>query len=246
MSRVRLIIQFDGTDFHGWQAQRDLRTVQGVLGEAVAKMNGEPTCLRTSSRTDAGVHAIAMPVVFDTQRDIPEDGWVRGLNTSLPDDLSVLDASVVPDDFEPRRWAVGKTYRYQVWTAPWRCALVGRYAWHVPRALDLDAMREASIYLLGENDFSSFRARECDSRTTTRNVERIVVSGEPGGLVRIEISANAFLRKMARIMAGTLVEVGWGRYQPEDVADMLAARDRAAAGRTAPAHGLFLAEVRYA
>ena len=244
--RVRAVVAYDGTDYGGFQRQRNAPTIQAELESALSEITGRPTRILAAGRTDAGVHAIAMPVVFDTERDIPEDGWVRGLNTTLPDDLSVLDASAVPDDFDPRRWAVGKTYRYQVWTAPWRSALLGRYAWHVPRALDLDAMREASIYLLGENDFSSFRARECDSRTTTRNVERIVIAGESGGLVRIEISANAFLRKMARIMAGTLVEVGWGRYQPEDVADMLAARDRTAAGRTAPAHGLFLVEVRYA
>jgi tRNA pseudouridine38-40 synthase len=242
---IKLLIQFDGTDFHGWQAQRDLRTVQGTLALAVARMAGDRVTLRSSSRTDAGVHARAMPVQFQVERQIPPSGWVLGLNSLLPPDLSVISAEDVTADFDVRRSSLGKTYRYCVWNAPHRAALTERYAWHVPARLDLDPMREASRHLLGEHDFSAFRAAHCDSLSTVRNMERIEVSGAAGDRVEIEVRANAFLRNMVRIIAGTLVEVGAGRFTPAEVARMLADKDRTRAGKTAPARGLFLHEVHY-
>ncbi|GMV40834.1 MAG: tRNA pseudouridine synthase A [Myxococcales bacterium] len=244
MPHIKLLIEFDGTDFHGWQQQAEQRTVQGVLEEAIASMNGERTPARASSRTDAGVHARAMPVCFRAGRSIPPRGWLRGLNSLLPRDLSVHSVEEVADDFDPRRSARGKTYRYRIWNAPHPSALEARTSWLVHPPLDLDVMRQSAQPLLGEHDFSAFRAAHCDSRSTMRLVEDITVQGA-GAIIEIAITANAFLRNMARIVAGTLVEAGLGRRSPTDVALALASGERARAGVTAPPHGLFLEEVRY-
>lgn len=245
MPHLKLLLEFDGTDFRGWQLQPGQRTVQGVLQEALAAMAGGETVARTSSRTDAGVHARAMPVCFRTERTIPPRGWMRGLNTLLPPDLAVRHVEEVPEDFHPRRSARGKTYCYRVWNAERRSALEARYAWLVHPPLDLGAMREGAACLLGEHDYSAFRAAHCDSRSVHRSVERVDVAAEGEAIVSVRITANAFLRNMARIMAGTLVEVGLQRRTPADVAAALASRDRTRAGITAPAHGLYLEEVRY-
>jgi tRNA pseudouridine38-40 synthase len=245
MPRILLLVEFDGSAFHGWQQQAERRTVQSALTAAVAGMVKHPVVLRASSRTDAGVHSWGLPVVFDTTCNIPSKGYELGLNAVLDPDLSVVSAREVEPHFDPRRSSLGKTYRYQVWNRALPSALRARYAWHVPRPLELPAMRAASALLLGEHDFSAFRAAHCDSKSVHRFMESIAIERESDGLVWMDIRANAFLRNMARIVAGTLVEVGLGRRSVDDVGAALASRDRARAGRTAPAHGLFLKEVRY-
>lgn len=245
MRHIKLLIEFDGTDFHGWQVQPGQRTVQGVLQEALGVMTGVATTARASSRTDAGVHARAMPVCFRTDRGIPPRGWLRGLNAILPLDLAVRHVEEVPDDFHPRRSARGKTYRYRVWNAERRSSLEARYAWLVHPPLDPDAMRAGAVHLVGEHDFTAFRSAHCDSASVRRHVERVTVETPDEAIIEIAMTANAFLRNMARIMAGTLVDVGLGRRPPDDVATALASGDRTRAGQTAPAHGLYLEEVRY-
>lgn len=242
---IKLVIQFDGTDFHGWQAQGQLRTVQGVLTSALVQMIG-PVFLRSSSRTDAGVHALAMPVVFATEKSLPMKAYRRGLNALLPPDVSIVDAVEVPDDFDPRAWSRGKSYRYRIWNHELPVALESRYAWHIPYPLDIAAMNDGGRYLLGEHDFSSFRAAHCDSKSTVRLMESIgVVQVGDGALLHVDVCANAFMRNMVRIIVGTLVDVGTGRKQPAELGRILEARSRPMAGPTAPAHGLFLREVRY-
>ncbi|NUN13284.1 MAG: tRNA pseudouridine(38-40) synthase TruA [Myxococcales bacterium] len=245
MPAVKLVIQFDGTDFHGWQVQDRVRTVQGVLTSALSQMIGAVS-LRSSSRTDAGVHAIAMPVVFRTDKTLPMKAYRRGLNAILPSDVSVVDATEVADDFDPRGWSLGKSYRYRIWNHELPVALESRYAWHVPNHLDIAAMNEGGAYLLGEHDFSSFRAAHCDSKSTMRLMHSVrVAKVGDNGLLQVDVCANAFLRNMVRIIVGTLVDVGTGRKKPVEVEKILQARSRPVAGPTAPPHGLFLREVRY-
>jgi tRNA pseudouridine38-40 synthase len=242
---LKLLVQFDGTDFAGWQRQDDQRTVQGVLEEALARMLREPTKATASSRTDAGVHALALPVGVRTGADLPLKAFVFGLDSLLPDDVRVLSAEEVPEGFNARFSTLGKTYRYRIQGGRVLLPLERRYAWHVPLPLDLDAIREGARALVGEHDFTSFRSVQCDAASPVRCVTRLDVVEERPGIVAIEIRANGFLRNMVRIVAGTLVQVGLGRRPPAWVAEVLAARDRRVGGMTAPPRGLFLVEVEY-
>jgi len=244
---VLLTVQYDGTDFHGWQFQPQHRTVQGELQLAVDAMFHHEIVLYGSSRTDAGVHARALPVAFDTVRDIPLHGILRGLNTLLPEDVAVVDVQYPAPGFRPREAAVAKTYTYRYQLGDARRPLTSRFSWHVKRRrFDLEAMRAGAALLLGEHDFSSFRATECDSRTTIRRIYGIdVTPPDAEGLIVLTVTGNAFLRNMVRIIAGTLAEVGFGRRPPAWVGEAIAARDRREAGQTAPACGLTLTAVHY-
>ena len=243
--RILLLVQYDGTDFNGWQVQSEQRTVQAVLEGAISGMTQTPVRCRASSRTDAGVHARGLPVMFETETHIPLRGFERGLNGLLPWDLSIVAAAEVGPEFDVRRSSLGKTYSYQIWNGPSRSALLTRAAWHVPMPLDVAAMAEAAVPLLGEHDFSSYRAASCQARTATRRLTRLTVEGEPRGLLRVTVEGNAFLQHMVRILVGTLVEVGRGFQSMAWPGEALAARSREAAGPTAPGRGLCLERVRY-
>ncbi len=171
--------------------------------------------------------------------------WVLGLNRLLPEDLAVASADQVPDDFDPRRWARGKRYVYRIWNGPARSPLNRLQAWQIYSPLDVEAMSLAASFLIGEHDFSSFQAAGCAAETTVRVIEDLCVAGRSGGEISIDVTASAFLRHMARAIAGTLVDVGRGKRAAAEMPDILAARDRRAAGRTAPARGLTLEEVYY-
>lgn len=230
MRNILLLVQYDGTDFAGWQLQDRQRTVQGTLGEAVRSMVHHPIVLRGSSRTDAGVHARALPVSFETSRTIPVDGFWRGLNATLPLDVAIVEAHEVPLTFRPRDEAVAKTYRYQVQLGPVRLPLLARKSWHVHHDIGdigLERMCEAARLLLGDHDFSAFRASGCRSKTTRRRLYAVDIerSNDPP-LLSITITGNAFLRNMVRIVAGTLVEIGRGRRDVVRVAQALAHGDR--------------------
>ncbi|MGM0574489.1 MAG: tRNA pseudouridine(38-40) synthase TruA [Myxococcota bacterium] len=244
---ILLFVQYDGTEFSGWQQQRNARTVQAVLREAVEAMLHHPVALHGSSRTDAGVHARALPVSFETERTIPPSGFLRGLNSHLPSDAAVVDVQERPPGWRPRDAAVAKTYRYQYQVGIAPLPLVRRQCWHVRRdTLDLEAMRDAASRLVGEHDFSAFRSAACDARTTRRRMYRVDVERGPGSpIVRLTVTGNAFLRYMVRIMAGTLFEVGAGRRPPAAVDALLAQGHRPRAGVTAPPGGLTLMEVHF-
>lgn len=245
MRNFRLLVQYDGTDFHGWQWQDHLRTVQGVLMEGIQRLSGQRVVLHASSRTDAGVHAAALPVSFRMETPLPPKAFVLGLNHFLPPDLQVLECRVVREEFHARFSARGKTYRYLVQNGPAPLPLWRRQAWHVPLALDGSAMRHAASLLVGVHDFSAFRSAHCDARSPVRDLRRLEVSRTPDGLWAIEAEAGGFLRNMVRVLAGTLVEVGLGRHPPEWVESLLRERDRTRGGITAPAHGLTLLRVAY-
>ncbi len=241
--RFKLTVEYDGTDYHGWQIQPDAPTIQGMLEDAIRRMLGESVRVAAAGRTDAGVHAEGQVVSFTLQRAVPADTLSRGLNALTPRDISIRDAVVVPDDFDPRRAARSRVYLYRVWNARWPSPFWRRYAWHVAHPLDTERMGVAAACLAGEHDFTSFQAAGCDADSPVRGVLRSEIASA-GPLLTYTIEATAFLRHMVRNIVGTLVEVGSGSRSP-DVAALLAARDRTAAGPTAPACGLCLTQVNY-
>ncbi len=219
--------------------------MQDTLEAAVLAVTGERLRVKASSRTDAGVHAAALPVLLRTQSPIPQHGLIRAMNSALPPDCSVIAATGVDDDFDVRTSASGKIYRYRVWNDRPRSALRTRTHWHVPVRLDLEAMRRAALALIGEHDFSAFRASGCQSKSPVRRLTRIAIEGEAGGEVLFELHGNAFLQNMVRILVGTLTEIGRGYRAESSTAEILASRDRRLAGQTAPGHGLTLEHVAY-
>lgn len=245
MRNIRLIIQFDGTDFCGWQIQDGQRTVQGDLTAALRRLTGSDVSVVASSRTDSGVHAIAMPVSFRLETHLPHKAFVFGLNALLAKDVRVVEATDVPSDFHARFSAKEKTYVYRVQSGRVALPLERRHAWHVPESLDLDAMEDAARRLVGTHDFSAFRSAHCDAASPVRTLVRVDLSREQSGVLAIEVESGGFLRNMVRILAGTLVEVGRGRHPPSWIDELLEHGDRTRGGQTAPPQGLFLKSVRY-
>ncbi len=242
--RFKLTIEYDGTDYHGWQVQPNGRTVQAVLQDAIARMTGETASLVAAGRTDAGVHAAGQVVSFALQRAIAPAVLQRGLNALTPPDIAVTAAEVACDDFHPRRAARSRVYTYCIWNARWASPFWRRYAWHVPQPLDVPAMRTAAAYMVGEHDFSSFRAAGCEAKHPVRRVLRSELE-QAADLITYHIEATGFLRHMVRNIAGTLVEIGRGERGAADTPRLLAARDRTLAGATAPGCGLCLTRVNY-
>lgn len=245
MRHIRLIVEYDGTNLCGWQRQPNGPTVQQHLEEALAKLLVHDVQIAGASRTDAGVHARGQVASFRTERAIPLHGIRRGLNSMLPDQIAVRVAEEVGDDFHPRFSATGKHYRYTILRAPDRSPRWRDRAWHHPQPLDPARMQEAAGALLGEHDFSAFRAVGCTANTTVRRLDEIAVTTPDSDLLVVDVRGNAFLRNMVRILVGTLTELGSGARDPIQMAEILASRDRARAGITAPPHGLELMCVRY-
>lgn len=242
---IRLTIQFDGSDFCGWQLQDDVRTVQGVLGEAIREITGTSVTLHSSSRTDSGVHALAMPVGFRVESNLPIRAFQRGLNSLLPQDVKVVSAEEAAPDFHARYSPSIKSYRYRILNHHAALPLERHHSWHVPQPLDLEAMGVAAESLRGHHDFSSYRSLHCDAPSPVRTVDRVDVDSPEPHLVTLHVRAKGFLRNMVRIIAGTLVQVGLGRCPASWVEEVLKARDRTRAGPTAPPQGLFLLSVEY-
>lgn len=243
--RYRLTIAYDGTAYHGWQRQLERRSLQQTIEEAIERMTGERVNVAASGRTDAGVHAAGQVVAFDLQEERAPERLRMGINHLTPGDISVIEAHAAVASFDPRRWATGRRYEYTIWNASWESPFFRRYVWRLGYALDVDAMREAAAALLGEHDFTSFRAAGCDAKSPVRAVRRseFEVAGER---IRYTIEATAFLHHMVRNIVGTLVQVGRRRRSAGSMASLLASRDRKLAGPTAPARGLSLVEVEYA
>lgn len=241
---IRLILEYDGTDFSGWQVQPGERTVQAELERSLKELTGEEIRTVAAGRTDAGVHALGQVASFSTESSHPPGVFVKALNARLPPDASVLAAEEASPGFNARYSAVGKTYRYLILDRAERAALDRSRVWHLRRPLDAESMREAARALVGEHDFSSFRSASCEAKSPVRTMRRAEVFRR-GPLICIEFHASGFLKQMARAMAGTLVEVGEGKRRWEDMASVLEARGRDAAGRTAPACGLYLVSVDY-
>jgi tRNA pseudouridine38-40 synthase len=237
----RIQVEYDGRDFEGWQVQAvGSRTVQGCLEAALEQVTGERAGVTGSGRTDAGVHAEGQVASFQLAKEWAPDALQRALNGVLPRDVAVCDARLAEAGYDALRAIRRKRYRYRIWNARHRSPLrAARFA-HVPRPLDLAAMRGAAAGLVGDHDFSSFRAAGSDARTSSRTLYRIEVRGDPGGEVEVLVEGSGFLRYMVRNIVGTLLEVGHGVRPADSMAELLVARDRAQAGPTAPAHGLTL------
>ncbi len=245
MPRVKLTIEYDGTDFVGWQVQPNGRSVQSVLERAVAGLVGHPVSLAVAGRTDAGVHAEGQVAAFTTHRALPRKAYLRGLGSLLPEDVSVVDAEEVPEAFDPRRWALGKRYRYRISNRPARSPLLRRTHWEIFGPLEVEAMASAARLLEGRHDFASFRAADCASPHAVREIRSLTVEGAPGADITFTVDGTAFVKHMVRNLVGTLVEVGRGKRPPRWVGEVLASRDRTRAGPTAPPQGLCMVHVLY-
>jgi tRNA pseudouridine38-40 synthase len=242
--RLRLILEYDGTEFSGWQRQSGQRTVQACLEEAFAAMVGHPVRVTGAGRTDAGVHAEGQVASVEVEVAIPVAGFLRGLNTHLPPDIAVRELADAGPDFDARRSARGKLYRYAIWNHLVRSPQRARWSWHYRSPLDTHALREAAAAFVGQHDFRAFRAADCERRSTVRLIRTFSVVRD-GALIVCEVEGTAFLKNMVRIMVGTLVSAGRGQLDPAGVRALLAAGDRTQAGVTAPAHGLTLVRVMY-
>jgi tRNA pseudouridine38-40 synthase len=218
--------------------------VQQVVEEALLKLAGETVRLRSSGRTDAGVHARGMVATFTTSRSLPLRAFVEGGNRFLPPDIAILSAGEVPAGFQPIQDALTKHYRYTIFNTLIRSPLRRFTTWHVREPLNVPAMQAAARYFAGSHDFSSFRASNCAAKTTVRRIDSVAVSRD-GDLIVIDVIGEGFLKNMVRVMAGTLVDIGRGRFEPEHIAWLLKNPDRKKAGVTAPACGLCLLDVVY-
>ena len=247
MPNFKLIIEYDGTAYHGWQRQKDIPTVQGAIEAALGTMTGDSVRVIGSGRTDAGVHALNQVANFCVDTRLTTDDFKKGLNSLLPPDIVVKDCQGVDESFHARYDARSKVYDYHLLNRPTPAALFRQYAWHVRKNLDLNAMRVAMVCLRGEHDFSAFEASGSPrSHAVRRAMDVDLTAKDAEGYLVFTMEADGFLRCMVRNIVGTLVDVGLGRLSPEAFQDILTSKDRKQAGITAPAHGLFLREVKYA
>lgn len=243
--RVKLTVSYDGTDYCGWQVQPNGITVEEVLNRVISKVTGEDIHIIGASRTDSGVHALGNVAVFDTSSSIPPERMAYALNQKLPDDIVIRHSCEVPTAWHPRyQDHVTKTYEYHIYNSPMSNPLKRRYSSHVSFPLNVEAMKRGAAYIIGEHDFVSF----CNIKTNVEDTVRTVYSLDilqNGEDITIRITGNGFLYNMVRIIAGVLIRVGRGFYEPERVKEILNEKVRTAAGVTAPANGLVLVEIKY-
>jgi len=242
--RIRLTFEYDGARYAGWQLQDNAESIQGVAERALEKIIGHHARINSSGRTDAGVHAFCQPAHADVTTRLADAEITRAMNALLPADIVVKETATVAPDWSARFSATQKTYAYTILNRPHPSALDRGRVWHIRKPLDTAAMQEAARLFVGEHDFSSFRSAGCASKHPVRALTRLDVDTE-GDYIRITLTANAFLKQMARNIVGTLVEAGRGRIAVDDVAKILEARDRTKAGPCAPPQGLCLVEVSY-
>ncbi|MBM4417924.1 MAG: tRNA pseudouridine(38-40) synthase TruA [Chloroflexi bacterium] len=240
-----MTIEYDGTDFSGFQRQRNQMTVQEAIETAAGRIEGRPVTVVVAGRTDAGVHAMAQVISFTTARDLSPEIWVRALNDLLPPTIAAREAWHYDGPFNPRYRAITRVYRYTLRDGPTRTAIGRQYVWHVAGILDVEAMDRALRHLIGTHDFSSFSGRSAGPRrSTVRTITSAYCRRDDGHIV-VEIAANAFLPHMVRNIVGTIVPIGRGTADADSIRDVLERRDRSAAGPTAPPHGLCLVRVHF-
>ncbi len=244
MKRIGIVVAYDGTKYSGWQIQPNAVTIQGVLNETLSKLLGDTIEVMGASRTDAGVHAMGNVAVFDTNTRIPGEKISYALNQFLPEDIRIQLSEEVEPDFHPRYCDSEKTYQYRILNRRFPIPTERLYSYFYHYKLDVDLMREAVSYVIGRHDFASFCGSGAQVRSTVRTITAMDVWRD-SDIITIEVSGTGFLYNMVRILAGTLIEIGNGQYPPERMRDILDARDREAAGPTAPAHGLTLIGIRY-
>lgn len=244
MRRIKLTIAYDGTNYCGWQVQPNGITIEEVLNKALKKLTGEDILVIGASRTDSGVHAMGNVAVFDTETTIPAEKIAVALNQRLPEDIVITKSEEVPEDFHPRYCDCSKTYEYHIINTRISIPTKRLTNYFVSYVLDIEKMRTAASYLVGEHDFASFCNVRTDVESTVRTITALdILTNE--NEITIRITGNGFLYNMVRIIVGTLIRVGRGFYEPEKVKEILEAKDRKAAGVTAPAHGLMLMQIDY-
>lgn len=246
----RLTIQYDGTDFHGWQMQDDLRTVQGELTRALSLIEGRAVVVHGAGRTDAGVHAEAQIASVILRRAMTPERLCAAINGNVARDVRIVEAEAVPDDFHARFSARGKTYCYRIFNARYTSPFWARYAHHEARNIDLSAMRKVALLFIGAHDWTAFSSAQAEVRTRVRNLTRLEINDRwsnrgRGRLIELTISADGFLRYMARSIAGTLLALGRGEIDEETISRAITTGDRTLAGATATACGLTLMQVHY-
>jgi tRNA pseudouridine38-40 synthase len=247
----RLMLQYDGTDFHGWQMQGELRTVQGELQRILSLIEGREVVVHGSGRTDAGVHAEGQVANAYLDREITAERLRAAINGNLPRDVRVLEVAIVEDDFHARYSATGKTYVYRIFNSRVMSPFWNRYALHEARVLDVEEMCDASRLFLGEHDWTAFSSAQAETASRVRTIRELDIAEHydergRGRLLEISASADGFLRYMVRLIAGTLLAIGRGEIDKEPVARAIETGDRSLVGATAPAHGLTLKSVSYA
>ena len=245
LSNFKIIIEYDGTAYHGWQRQKQDSTVQQEIEQALSTMMSGPVTLIGSGRTDAGVHALGQVANFHCETDLTPEVFLKGLNSLLPDDIVIKDCQLVDNSFHARYDAKSKIYHYHLLNRSLPAAIGRQYAWFIRRKLDTAAMRSAASHIVGIHDFKSFEGSGSPRSHTIRNVMAAALAEEEDGSILFEIEADGFLRFMVRNIVGTLVDVGHGKLAPADVKEILESKNRGNASPTAPAHGLFLMEVKY-
>ncbi len=244
MKRIKLVVAYDGTNYQGWQIQRNGETIESMLNRALQSLTGEPIRVMGASRTDSGVHALGNVAVFDTEARMPGDKFSYALNQRLPEDIRIQASCEVPRDFHPRYQETVKTYEYRILNREFplpSCRLNTYFTYYT---LDVDRMCQAAAFLTGEHDFKSFCAAGAQVKTTIRTIYDLQIRKDED-LLTIRITGNGFLYNMVRIIAGTLMKVGTGEWEPEYIEEILKAKDRRKAGPTAPAKGLTLLEIRF-
>jgi tRNA pseudouridine38-40 synthase len=246
LQNFKLVIEYDGTAYQGWQRQKNGTTVQGTIEAALKTMIGHPVTVIGSGRTDAGVHALNQVANFCADTTLTPDIFKRGLNSLLPPDIVIKDCAAVDQAFHARYGVRSKVYSYRILNRSIPTALFRQYAWHIKKPLDLHAISEAMQCLKGRHDFSAFEATGSPRKDAVRTVMDVSLTAKDAdGYVIFRIEADGFLRHMVRNLVGTLVDVGLGKISPGALEDILMSKDRAQAGITAPAHGLLLQEVKY-
>ena len=255
MKKIKLLLEYDGTAYQGWQVQENGPTIQGIIEDRIFKITGEQSRVIGASRTDAGVHALGQVAAFRTESRFDPETIKKALNALLPQDIRVLDASEVDDSFNPRDSAVKKSYFYIIANQRESSAFIYRYAWIIQQPLELKAMVEAAQVLMGVHDFSSFMGTGSSIKNPERNIfslsmekfEKLdfMTASLDGKFIKIRIEANGFLRHMVRNIVGTLIEIGWGRFPADRIQEILKSHDRKLAGPTAPARGLSLERIVY-
>lgn len=244
MRNIKLTIEYDGKDFNGWQKQPTKLNIQGEIERAILEITGEEVELTASGRTDAGVHALAQIANFKTNSNIPVEKIPIALNTKLKKSIRIKNAEEVDERFHSRYNCKQKTYRYIINNGKNASAIYRNLEYFIPEKLNVDAMKEAIVYFEGEHDFKAFKASGTSSKSSVRKIYKTNIS-QDGDRIIIELTGNGFLYNMVRIISGTLVEVGLGKIKPEEIKEIIEAKDRTKAGKTLPPSGLYLVKVEY-
>ncbi len=245
MFTYRILIEYEGEGYHGWQVQVDQITIQEVIEKALEILCGHKTRIIAAGRTDAGVHATGQVASFETVKEFDIYKTIHSLNALTPRDIAIVDMKKGPPGFDARRWATAREYKYYILNRPAPCALNRRYYWHIIHQIDWAAMEKGAAYLVGEHDFTSFRGAGCGARSPVRIMEKVKLIKTKNGLMEWRFKANGFLRHMIRNIMGALHFIGRGKMAPEGMEKLILEKDRRKAGPTAPAHGLIFFKVDY-